>query len=245
MPTNDAGAEYPKRSESERVFLDFFNVSGDSPVRGRAGVYDAHIYGPPGKRVQIILLDTRYFRGPLREGTTNEQCPRIRYVPNEDPDVTMLGEAQWSWLEEQLRKSAEIRVLASSIQVIPEEHCFEKWANLPRERKRLFRLIRDTQASGVILISGDRHLAELSRLEADVIGYPLFELTSSGMNSAGAGEGDPNRYRVTPDNYRRDNFGTIVIDWARSDPLIRLQIRGVQGEAAMEHAISLSELALR
>src|SRR3546814_8914212 len=40
--------------------------SADDPRRRREGVYHARTYGPDGMRVQVILLDTRYFRSALK-----------------------------------------------------------------------------------------------------------------------------------------------------------------------------------
>ena len=62
LGANDAGGDYPKKDESQKIFLDFFGDPADSPRRHRPGVYDAKVFGPEGKRVQVILLDTRYFR---------------------------------------------------------------------------------------------------------------------------------------------------------------------------------------
>src|SRR5690606_24925566 len=64
---NDGGLEYPKREESQQIFLDFFGVGKDSPRRKQKGVYHAAMFGPEDKRVQVILLDTRYFRSPLKK----------------------------------------------------------------------------------------------------------------------------------------------------------------------------------
>ncbi len=239
---NDMGADYPLREVSKEIFLEFFRFPESSPVRRRPGIYDAQMYGPPGRRVQVILLDTRYFRGQLKRGVTDQDCPRIRYLPNEDATATLLGEAQWLWLEQQLRRPARLRVVASSIQVIPEEHCFEKWANLPHERQRLFRLLGATRANGVVLISGDRHLAEISRIALDDVGYPIYEVTSSGMNSAGAGLGERNRYRTTPDNFRQDNFGRITIDWDRPGVPVALEILDASGSVVIREAINLDDL---
>ena len=36
---------------------------------------------------------------------------------------------------------AEVRLIGSSIQVVAEDHGWEKWSNLPLERDRLYRLI--------------------------------------------------------------------------------------------------------
>jgi alkaline phosphatase D len=238
---NDVGAEYPKKDESQQIFLDFFKEPKDSPRRQRPGVYDARVYGPPGKRVQVILLDTRYFRSKLkkRAGVPPGEGP---YEPDPDPKATFLGEAQWQWLEEQLRVPAEVRLLASSIQVVAEDHGFEKWANLPLERERLFKLIRDTKAAGVVLLSGDRHLAELSMMDGGV-GYPVYDLTSSGLNQGYRRwrRCEVNRHRVATMN-AGDNFGLVTIDWDREDPRVSLQIRDVEGDVTIQQKLSLSTL---
>src|SRR5437899_1083363 len=64
---NDGGAEYPKKDESQQLFLDFFGIAKDSPRRKQKGVYHAEVFGPPEQRVQVILLDTRYFRSSLKK----------------------------------------------------------------------------------------------------------------------------------------------------------------------------------
>ena len=62
LGANDAGADYPKKKESQQLFLDFFDIPRDSPRRQQEGVYYSQTFGPLCKRVQILLLDTRYFR---------------------------------------------------------------------------------------------------------------------------------------------------------------------------------------
>ena len=60
--THDGGTEFPLKKESQTIFLDFFGEPDDSKRRRTPGIYDAKILGPPGRRVQIILLDTRFFK---------------------------------------------------------------------------------------------------------------------------------------------------------------------------------------
>ncbi len=238
---NDGGAEYPKRVESQQVFLDFFREPKDSLRRKQEGIYDAKVYGTPGKRVQIILLDTRYFRSRLKRAETVAKGVGP-YVPNTDPSTTVLGENQWKWFGEQLKVPAEIRIIASSIQVVAEDHGWEKWMNFPHERAKLFELIRETRANGVIFISGDRHLAELSMIDGGV-GYPLYDLTSSALNRS-AKQWRPleiNRHRVATMNWG-DNFGLVTIDWDRPDPQIALQIRDDAGDVNTGRKINLSTL---
>lgn len=255
---DDGGAEYRMRRESQQVFLDFLEVAADDPRRQREGVYWSQVYGPPGKRVQVILLDTRYFRSPLKQGFAVREPGegyRGKYNPNTDAGVTILGETQWKWLEEQLRVPAELRVIGSSFQVLSDQHGWEMWGNFPRERQRLLTLLRTTAANGVVLISGDRHLAELAALDGNAekgIGYPLFEVTSSSLNQpsgnrTGAGTrfaNEINPYRVGL-TYFDTNYGNILVDWADADPVIRLQICDERGTVVVQQRVRLSQLRPR
>ncbi len=244
---NDAGAEYPKKRESQRVFLEFFEEEPDSPRWKRPGVYRAWMFGPPQRRVQIILLDCRYFRSRPRRGKHPVEPGEGvlgPYVPNRDPNTTILGEAQWRWLEEQLRRPARLRIIGASIQVVPDEHGWECWGNFPHERKRLFDLIRKTKAQGVIIVSGDRHAAEVSRLPARTVGYPLYDVTSSALNQRLEWYNEINSYRVGL-KYFEPNFGLLLIDWEKPDPVIRMQIRDVQGKVLIQVREPLSRLQLR
>jgi alkaline phosphatase D len=240
---NDAGVEYPKKKESQQIFLDFFQEPPDSPRRSQEGVYAATVIGPPGRRVQILLLDTRYHRSPLLPNGLTRVAGQPYpgpYAPNDDPEATLLGEEQWAWLARQLAVPAEVRLLCSSVQVVPDEHAWEKWGNFPRERQRLFDLIRETKAHGVICLSGDRHHAEISRSD-DVLPYPLFEVTSSSLNAPSQPKTEPNRDRVG-DLFTPVNFGTIEIDWEEPDPTVTLAIRRLDGKAVLSYRFPLSRL---
>lgn len=253
---DDSGAEFELRRESQQVFLDFIQADAKDPRRQREGIYWSQTYGPPGKRVQVILLDARYFRSPLKKGFSSREPGegyRGRYLPNEDAGATVLGEAQWAWLAEQLRQPAELRIIGSSYQVLSNQHGWEMWGNFPRERERLFGLIKSTAAKGVLLISGDRHLAELAGLSAmspEGVGYPLYEATSSSLNQPSgnftktgvrfANEINPYRLGLT---WFDVNFGNILINWDEADPVIRMQICDEQGAVVLQQRMRLSELA--
>ncbi|HJT32213.1 MAG TPA: alkaline phosphatase D family protein [Pirellulales bacterium] len=236
------------------MFLDFFDVAKDDPRRRQEGVYQAHVFGPVGKRLQIILLDTRYFRSTLKKGFQAGEAGEGRhgvYLPDTDPQATMLGEQQWKWLGEQLKMPAELRLIGSSIQFIADEHGWEKWGNFPRERQRLLDLLHETKAAGIIFLSGDRHLAEISRLPANEHGpgYTLYYITSSSLNvpsgnftKAGTRfANEINSYRVGL-TYFDANFGTVTIDWDEPDPVIHLQVRDTEGGVVLQTRLALSEL---
>lgn len=238
---NDVGADYPHKAESQKIFLDFWGTPKDSPRRQRAGTYSSTILGPEGKRVQLILLDTRYFRSPLKKGATKRTGGP--YIPDRDPKKTMLGEKQWAWLKAQLLKPAEVRVIASSIQCLASDAGQETWSNLPLERARLFNLIRDTKANGVFIISGDRHWSEYS-MTKESLPYPLYDFTSSSFNQIHLrGTPTENRYRVSDTTYHLQNYGVILIDWSHSQIPLEIQIRDLYGQTRMQKTLNLAEIS--
>ena len=225
---NDGGKEYPKRKESQQVMLDFLDVPTDSPLRTQEGAYSAHTYGPKGQRVKVILLDARYFRDPLKkEGKAN--------VP--DPSGDILGETQWKWLEQQLTNSdADVHIIGSGIQVLPEEHIYEKWANFPTARQRLLDLVGKTKPKGALLISGDRHQAEVSKISVPGLGYDLFDITSSGLTHVSAPHEEANRHRVG-DIVAKLNYALITINWAQKPLTATVRINGDNGAAYLAQEI--------
>ena len=244
---NDAGREWldtEPGSHAKELFLNFFGEPLSSNRRERPGIYDATIVGPEGRRVQFILLDTRSFRTPLTENPAGKPEGLGPYVPNADTAAELLGEDQWQWLETQLAKPADVRVLASSIQVVADEHGWETWGNFPRERDRLYQLIDDTNASGLIAISGDRHLMEISRDDAGP--YPIYDFTSSGLNwdNKPRTVSEPNTHRIG-EPLRQVNYGMITINWNDADPdatTIALIGRGPSGETILRHDLTLGEI---
>ncbi|MDX1667386.1 MAG: alkaline phosphatase D family protein, partial [Saprospiraceae bacterium] len=211
---------------------DFLDVPDSALVREREGAYQAYTFGPAGKRVKILLLDERYFRDELKPNPGGDS----RYLPNSHGDV--LGEAQWAWLERELRKNeAQIHIIAGGIQVIAEEQGFEKWANFPSARRRFFKLLTETRPSHPILLSGDRHIAELSRITLDGLSAPLYELTASGMTHTWSSEWEePNRYRVGEMVIAR-NYGLMYIDWSSGEPSVRIEVRGIDNELHLRHLL--------
>jgi alkaline phosphatase D len=242
---NDGGANYPMRRESQQLFLDWLDEPTNSGRRQQEGVYNASLFGPKDRRVQIILLDTRYFRSPLQKGKHTNVPSGGEYVPNEDPQATVLGSEQWEWLEQQLREPARLRLICSSIQFVPTAHGGECWSNFPKERQRMLGLIQRTNANGIVFLSGDRHWCEFSRMQGPV-GYPLYDFTASSMTQVHPrGTPTPNQFRFLKKTFHRPNVGRLSIDWNPSDPMLTFQILDEEGDIQMENRLALSELQPR
>jgi alkaline phosphatase D len=247
---NDGGADYPHKLAAKRAFLEFFNtVTPAVTSLDEPGIYSSKtVVTGNGLVVQFIVLDTRSFRSSMEKRKNNELCQRGGWEFMTEADATVLGETQWQWLQGELTKPADVRLLVSSIQVLPTQQCFEKWSNFPQERERLFSLIQQTKANGVVLVSGDRHLSEISVLEREDFSYPLYELTSSGLNSALKGrfnsDDEPNNLRALPNNITVDSFGEIDIVGQAPEFELVLRLLSESGDILQVLTIPADQLAV-
>ena len=243
--SHNGGAEFALKEMTKQQFLGFFGEPEDSTRRQTPGIYDARIFGPEGRRVQVILLDTRFFRGPfkldLRSTQERKAIGKVgKYLPNDDKAVTLLGDTQWRWLEQQLKQPAELRLIVSSTQIVANEKGMDEWGAFPHERQRLFDLIKTTRATGVLLLSGNVHYTELSK--TDEGDYPLYDFTASGMTHVTpAYASAPNAYRVAGP-FVEHNVGLVEIDWEAPDPVVRLRALGVDGRDGFKYELSLGAL---
>lgn len=231
---NDSGLDYPMKEESKQIFLEFWNEPYSSERRNHTGIYTSYYYGDSLHRVHVILLDCRTFRSLLVEDANGD------YVANYDSSATMLGSEQWAWLKNELMQPARVRIIGSSTQFGREHNGYEAWANFPLQQQKMFQTIRDAHASGVVFMTGDVHIAELSvNNEPDL--YPVYDLTSSGLTQL-EGEDIPNANRVG-NSFLDYNFGMIEIDWSQPDPLILFKAYGLNGDAGITHSVNLSEIS--
>ena len=219
---DDAGADFKQRVFSESLFRYVWDVNSLDARASRPGVYFEQTVGPKGKKVQLIVLDTRSFRTPL---TIHPNQDEGRYIESQDPQQSILGEDQWMWLSEQLSAPADVRIIFTSIQLIAEGHHWESWQMMPKEREKLFSLLASLEANGVIIVSGDRHFAAIYEL-ATFEPYPLYELTTSSLNVPLTSfvrnpieEPGPNR--LTKPFYE-SNYGLIEIDWTANKVSLKL-----------------------
>jgi alkaline phosphatase D len=219
---NDAGKEFPKKQETQQLMLDFLGVPEDAPQRNREGAYSAYTFGTGEEKVKILLLDARYFRDAPIKGDNG-------YTPNEEG--TILGEAQWEWLEKELKESeATVHIIGNGYQILPVDHRFEKWANFPNERQRLIQLISDLQVKNPILLSGDRHIAEISKETMPDHPQDLYEITSSGLTHSYESAGNEYNSLRIGELVSQKNFGILHIDWSTNPISIRVEIRGEENQ---------------
>ena len=244
---NDIGRHYPFKTQSKELFLDFFGEPATSERRNHAGIYTSYLFTGQGKTLQIILLDNRTFRDDLR--TYRGELHRddrffysLDYYPHQTTDSTMLGSEQWAWLENELKKPADLRIIGSGSQFGISFNGYEAWANFPHEQKRMLDLIKKTKANGVVFITGDVHYGEISKLQSDGM-YPIYDVTSSGITSTWH-FATPNTNRIEGpimDNH----FGLITIDWQKADIEVKMEIWDVRNNQRVEYTIRKSEISFK
>jgi len=244
---NDAGRHYPKKEESKELFLNFFDEPKDSERRKHKGIYTSYMYESKGKKIQIILLDNRTFRDNYMKYNGEVAKDKrffysLDYTPQQEPDSTYLGAAQWKWLEEELKKPASIRLIGSGSQFGIEYNGYEGWANFPLEQKKFLNLIKKTKANGILFLTGDVHYAEISKLTEPGL-YPIYDVTSSGLSSTWH-FATPNKNRIEGP-IMENHFGLITIDWKNKIPKIKMEIWDSADNQRVEYTIGLDEISFK
>jgi len=207
---NDGGADYRFKRQAQELYLDFWDITKDDDRSNREGIYFSKNEIFFNKKFKFIFLDTRFFRSKLKGKKSN-------YIENIEPDATILGNAQWTWLENELKSDFDFLFIFSSIQIIAKDHRFEKWSNFPIERAKLFELLEKFNDK-TILFSGDRHRAGIYRKNG------IIEVTSSSMNKPGSSFSETDSYLIGK-TYPQENYGVLEI----LENTIHIKIKDIKG----------------
>lgn len=229
---NDGGKSFSKKEESKEEFLRFIGSPVVDSVRTHEGVYSSHTYGSGKKKIKVILLDTRTFRDTIFSSSISGR----KYEPNPEGDI--LGEQQWQWLEKEFKNSdASIHIIGSSIQFISDEHSWEKWGNFPLAKERMIKLLVKYNVKIPIIISGDRHATDISKIELPGLDSPLYDFTSSGLTHVWPDptQVESNKYRVGH-QIVKTNFGMLLIDWSGDKPVVTMEKRGHDNQLFESHS---------
>ena len=229
---NDSDRSYVHKGAA----LDTFRRYWPNPTHGLPGTPGAFTQFQIGD-AEFFLLDDRSFR-----------------TPNNTPDPgqqQMLGSVQFQWLVEALTASrSPFKIVAMGGQIVNPAPIFETYARVAaREREALFAALTERGIDGVVFLSGDRHHAELQRLERPGT-YPLYDFTSSpltaGLSDAASRDDSPERDAPTrlPGtlvNTTR-NFGTLTFSGTRADRTLTMRTYDAAGAVLWEHTVRAADL---
>ena len=228
---NDGGSSYPLKQEAQKLYLDFWEIPNDDIRQQRDGIYANKILYIDNFIINLILLDTRYFRSDLNK--TKGLKPV--YLKNEELNATILGDKQWSWLMEVMKIKSDLTIVATSIQLLPTEHRFEKWSNFPSDHFKLKKLLK-SQSRPIIVISGDRHQGAIYNDEN------IYEITSSSLNKTISSifrrPKEVDKYMLG-EMFAGENYGLITINTNKK--IIDLEIKDINGKRVLHKKLGLKK----
>ncbi|XP_027148041.1 uncharacterized protein LOC113748703 isoform X4 [Coffea eugenioides] len=213
---NDAGKEFSAKITNQRLLLDFLDEPQDSPRRKQAGVYASYTFGPRGRQVKVILLDTRYHRDPLFS------------------DGSIVGSLQWEWLAKELKGPATaITIIGSSIQ---REGVFFISGDV-----HFGEITRYDCAAGYPLY--DITSSGITQAVEKAVPSPLHflvrfaaRLTPSTMRVMDRG------CSYSSCTYGKPNFGIVEINWDTAPVNLKFEVRDENGDTVIGVNTSLSQL---
>ncbi|NBC67049.1 MAG: hypothetical protein GVY07_15505 [Bacteroidetes bacterium] len=206
---NNETRHYPLKKESKRIFREFWELEDRIPEE-RDGIYYSETFRVKELDVQFIMLDVRYNLdkvNPLGKG-----------------DV--LGENQWKWFEEQLKKPADLRFIASGIQILlNKENGAETWMKFPEAHSRLMETIKRTGAEGVLFLTGDQHYGEVNRME-NALDYDAIELQFASVNQIEDPENSAYRVSTVASSEHSYAYIDLFLDAYENDqPYIQFYVK--------------------
>ena len=228
---NDGGSSYPLKQEAQKLYLDFWKIPNDDIRQQRDGIYTNKIIYIDNFIINLILLDTRYFRSDLKKTKGIKPV----YLKNEELNATILGDKQWSWLMEVMKIKSDLTIVATSIQLLPTEHRFEKWSNFPSDHFKLKKLLK-SQSRPIIVISGDRHQGAIYNDEN------IYEITSSSLNKTISSifrrPKEVDKYMLG-EMFSGENYGLITIN--TNQKIIDLEIKDINGNMVLHKKLNLKK----
>lgn len=220
---NDADRSFWNKEMGGRAFRTFWPLPPGSPL-GEGPVTQTFGWGD----CQFFMLDDRWFR-----------------APNNDKDSTkaFFGEAQINWLVDALTFSkANFKIIACGGQVLNDARVFENYAAYPVERRKLIERITAAKIPGVLFLSGDRHHAELCKLERSGT-YPLYDLTTSPLTAGIHNPGnEPNTLRVPGTLFNGHNFALMQVTGPAKERVLKIELTDNRGNKVWEKEIKAAEL---
>lgn len=154
----------------------------------------------------------------------------------------IIGQPQMEWLKAKLLASrANFKFLAIGAQILTDDPMGVHMGKCEAERKELLDFISDNDIKGVIIISGDRHFAELAQWKREGK-YTLQEVTTSPLTSFIDERGSKNSHRKAGTFVPDQNFARFTLRGQGAARECFIELIDRTGNLWWSHTILLSEL---
>ncbi len=112
------------------------------------------------------------------------------------------------------------------------------------ERRKLLERLSAANIPGLFFLSGDRHHAELTKLNREGK-YPLYDLTTSPLTAGTHHPGkEANTLRVPNTLFNGHNFALLRFSGPAKDRVMSICLKDNRGNTIWEKAIKASELKI-
>jgi alkaline phosphatase D len=220
---NDADRSFANKQTSLELFKMYWgNPNYIFPNEGITGQFQ-------WSDVEFFLMDDRWNKAP------NDL---------EDPAKDYFGQKQLNWLLDAMTTSkAPFKIVVNGGQIINPAKVFENMANYEQERNQLLREIQKRKISGVLFLSGDRHVSNLWKLDRPGT-YPLYDLTVSPF-TAGAAKAHPldkNQQLVAGTTIEDRAFSVLSVNGPLKDRKLTITLYSSTGKEFWKKEIKATEL---
>lgn len=252
---------------SDRAFAPLRSFLGSTP---QIAIWDDHDYGPNDSDQSFVFKETalalfqRYWPNPSfglpgQPGIFTQQSLydadffllddrwyRDADAARPSRSKAMFGKAQMDWLKNALLDShARFKCIAAGGQMLNDDDAYEGWNLYPEERQDFIDWLQESRIPGIIFLSGDRHISELMRRPrprySGKYDYPLWEITSSPLNS-GPAKGDANPWRVPGTLVEQRNYCSLEFHGQGAQRHLLVRCKSSQGNTLWEHKITGQDL---
>lgn len=228
---NNSGLSYIFKEESRQVFKSYF--ANPSYGQNNQGIYTKVSIND----VDFFLLDNRSFRSADQMNS---------YKDNQaNPDKLMYGKEQMNWLKNSLISSnANFKIVLTGSQVLNQYTSSDCLVHYPIEYNELLKFLDDHNISGVVFLTGDKHISEINVMRRDTL-YPLYDITVSPLTSGVSKLKDKERInpmRIRNSLIEEHNYGRISFLGNKKERRMVIEFVDKKGSNLFKYEIELSEL---
>ena len=117
----------------------------------------------------------------------------------------------------------------------------ENYGHYPEEKTKLLKEILDNKIKGVLFLTGDRHYAELAKLDRENT-YSLYDWTVSPFTSGVAKEREANPLKVAGSSFFVHNFGTLSFSGNKENRQLKMTLFDKDGKELWNKIILKKDL---
>ncbi len=160
-----------RRNNAYKAYFEWMPIRRPDRVEAPSRIYRGF---PFGRLADLSMLDTRQYR--------DKQPPNQTHPSRDDPERTIVGEEQMTWIKKRLSASASRwRLIGNQVMIIPFEVApdtpfnVDAWDGYGADRAELLGHINERGIDNVAFLTGDIHSSWATDVPLDADAYKLTQ----------------------------------------------------------------------